>query len=228
MNFLHDIADSTWIPLPNGIVALLVLILGWCAAIFIRLVLSKVLDLARFNQICEKTGISDFLRKGQVSYSPAKLAGVIAYWIVVLVALFWSAKLLNIDMAEPLSARLVTAIPGFVSAMLILVVGVITVSFIGNFVMTIARNASFPHAQLLSQVTKFLGFILVFSLTLEQIDIGTTMIASLFQIVLGAVAFGVALAFGLGCKDMARDAMERFLHELKEKSRIGGDSDMEG
>jgi len=94
--------------------------------------------------------------------------------------------------------------------------------------MTIARNASFPHAQLLSQVTKFLGFILVFSLTLEQIDIGTTMIASLFQIVLGAVAFGVALAFGLGCKDMARDAMERFLHELKEKSRIGGDSDMEG
>lgn len=228
MKDLQLMTINMGISLPSWIMALLVSILGWCAAIMIRLVISKVLELAKFNQVCEKTGFSDFLRKGQVSYSPAKLMGAIVYWVIVLVILFWGANLLNIRMTETLSERLVTAVPGFVSAMLILVVGVIIVSFIGNFVMTIARNAAFPHARLLSQVTKGLGIVLVFSLTIEQVNIGTTMIVSLFQIVLGAIVFGAALAFGLGCKDIARDAMVRFLDELREKSRAERDSDMEG
>ncbi len=228
MQALHNWLEGTAAPLPGGVSALLVLAVGWGAAIVLRLVLAKVLDLARFNHVCEKTGVAEFLRKGQVSYSPARLAGVLVYWIVLLLTLFWSAKLLNLDMAEPLSARLMAALPGFASAILILVVGVIAVSFIANFVMTIARNASFPHARLLSQATRVLGLILVVSLTLEQANIATAMIVTLFQTVLGAVAFGAALAFGIGCKDLARDAMERFLHKLKERSRAGGDSDMEG
>lgn len=228
MKDLQLMTEGMGISLPNWVIALLVLVLGWGAAIIIRLVVSKVLELAKFNQVCGKTGFSEFLRKGQVSYSPAKLIGAIVYWIIFLVILFWSANLLNIKMTETLSERLVTAVPGFVSAVLILVVGVIIVSFVGNFVMTIARNAAFPHARLLSQATKVLGIILVFSLTLEQINIGTTLIISLFLIVLSAIVFGVALAFGLGCKDMARGAMERFLHELREKSRAERDSDLEG
>jgi len=214
--------------LPQWVVALLVLVLGWCAAIIVRLVIAKALEWAKFNQVCEKTGFSDFLRKGQVFYSPAKLIGAIAYWIIFLAILFWSANLLNIRLAESLSERLITAGPSFLAAVLILVVGVVIVSFIGNFVMTIARNAAFPHARLLSQATKVLGIILVLGLTVEQADIGTTMIASLFQMVIGAAVFGTALAFGLGCKDMARDTMERLLQRLREKSRAERDSDMEG
>jgi hypothetical protein len=224
----YFMTDGTWASMPNGLFVLLALIAGWCVAILIRWLLAKVLEWARFNQLCEKTGFADFLRKGHFAYSPAKLMGAVAYWITVLAVLFWSAKLLNLGMAEALSTRLVTAIPGFVSAMLILIIGVIAVSFLGNFVMTIARNAAFPHARLLSQATKIIGWILVFSLTLDQANIGATMITALFQIVIGAVAFGLALAFGLGCKDMARNAMERFLHELKEKSRAERDTDLEG
>ncbi len=228
MNFLRYISDGTWASLPTWVVAASVLVVGWIAAVVVRLLIAKGLELAQFNRLCEKTGFAEFLRKGQVSYSPARLAGAAAYWIVILLMLFWSAKLLNIWVAEALYERLVTTIPSFVSAILILVVGVIAVAFIGNFVMTLARNASFPHARLLSQMTKVLGFMLILSFTVEQLNIGMTTIASLFQIVVGAAAFGVALAFGLGCKDMARDAMQRFLEELKEKSRDSGGSDMEG
>lgn len=214
--------------MPNWVAALILLLGGWCAAMFARIIIYKILELARFNQMCKKAGVIEFLRKGQVSYSPARLIGVSVYWIILLVVLFWSANLLNIKMAKMLTEQFVTAVPGFVAALLILVIGVIVVSFIGNFVMTIARNAGFPHARLLSKVTKALGIIVVFSLTVEQANIGTTLIISIFLILIGAVAFGCALAFGLGCKDMAHDVMERFLHDLREKIRTGSDSDLEG
>ncbi len=228
MSDLRIMITSVWSSLPHWILALLVLVLGWCAALVMRLLIAKMFERIKFNQICEKSKFSDFLRKGQVVYSPSKLIEMIVYWIVLLLILLWSANLLNIKMAENLSDRLISVVPEFVSAVLIFVVGIIVVSFVGNFVMTIASNAAFPHARLLSQATKVLGITLVLTLTLEQADIGTHLIASLFQMLIGAVVFGTALAFGLGCKDMARDAMEGFLHKLREKSRAERGSDMEG
>lgn len=44
----------------------------------------------------------------------------------------------------------------------------------------------------------------------------------------GSAAFAAALAFGLGCKDIARDAMLRFLRNLREKGRAEKGPDLEG
>ena len=44
----------------------------------------------------------------------------------------------------------------------------------------------------------------------------------------GALVFGLALAFGLGCKDIARSSMERWLRELRERERMTKGTDLEG
>jgi hypothetical protein len=48
------------------------------------------------------------------------------------------------------------------------------------------------------------------------------------QILFAALVFGLALAFGLGCKDIARDAAMRFLQNLREKRRTDERADLEG
>jgi hypothetical protein len=50
----------------------------------------------------------------------------------------------------------------------------------------------------------------------------------MLQLLFGAVVFGLALAFGLGCKDMARDAATRIVQNLREKRRADGRADLEG
>jgi hypothetical protein len=61
-----------------------------------------------------------------------------------------------------------------------------------------------------------------------QVDLGRTLINSMVQILFAAVAFGLALAFGLGCKEIARDAATRWPQNLREKRRSDGRSDLEG
>jgi hypothetical protein len=102
------------------------------------------------------------------------------------------------------------------------------VSFIGNFVMTVARNAAYPHARLVARAVKIVGIVLVLGLALEQLDLSRSLIIALFQILFAAAAFGAGLAFGLGCKDLARDAMLRFLRNLRERERAGKGPDLEG
>ena len=77
-------------------------------------------------------------------------------------------------------------------------------------------------------MVKIAGYILVAGLALTQVDLGRTLISTMVQILFAAVAFGLALAFGLGCKDLARDAASRWLQNLREKRRSDGRSDLEG
>ncbi len=214
--------------LPSGVIALGVLVGGYLAASLLKLVLSWLLEQVRFNKACDSLGISEFLRKGQVRQQPSRLLGSLAWWTVLLITLFQIARILDIKVVSSFSDRLAAIVPGLLAGVFIGIVGLVVVSFVGNFVMTVARTAGFPYAALLARVVKISGSVLVLSLALEQLDINRSMIGALFQILFAAVVFGLALAFGLGCKDLARDASTRFLQNLREKRRTDGRPDLEG
>jgi hypothetical protein len=228
MQNAFSVAQSFVGSLPVGVIALTVLVVGWLAAYLLRFLLSKGLELVRFNRLADKIGIGEFLRKGQVRHQPSRLVGSFASWTIRLVTLFQIARILDIKIVNAFSDRLASIVPGLLAGIFIGIVGLLLVSFLGNFVMTVARTAGFPHAPLLARVVKIAGYILVLGLALEQVDLSRSMISALFQILFAAIVFGLALAFGLGCKDLARDASVRFLQNLREKRRNDGHSDLEG
>jgi hypothetical protein len=214
--------------LPPGVRALLILLGGCLAAMLLRFLLRKLLELIRFNAFCDKTGVSEFLRKGQVRHPPSRLVGSVAYWSTLLAALFQISRVMDIKVVTSFMDRLTSVVPGLLAGAFIGIIGLVIVSFIGNFVMTLARNAGFPYAALLARVVKVCGYILVTGLALAQVDQDRMLVNSMLQIMFAAVVFGLALAFGIGCKDMARDAAIHWLQNLKEKSRADSRADLEG
>jgi hypothetical protein len=228
MNELLDRLGTVWAAIPVPLSAILVLVVGWLAALAIRLIVSKFLVLVRFDKAGAKTGLSEFLRKGNVKYSPSRLAGVIAYWIALLAAFLEVARILDLDIYIAISGKLVQALPNLVAGFLIAVVGYLIVAFIANFILTIALNASVPSARLLSRFIKLLGLVVVVVMALGQIGLGRSIVEFIFQILLAAIAFGAALAFGLGCKDLARDTLLKTIRNLRERDRGSRGSDLEG
>jgi len=214
--------------LPPILRAILVLGGGWLAAFVLRWFLTWALDLVQFNRACDRLGISEFLRKGQAMHRPSRLVGLLAYWTVLLVALLQMSRILDIKVVTAFSDRLASTVPGLLAGLFIGIIGLVLVSFIGNFVMTVARNAGFTYAALLARVVKIAGYVLVVGLALEQVDVSRTIVSVLLQLLFAAVVFGLALAFGLGCKDIARDAAARFLQNLRERRRTDGRPDLEG
>jgi hypothetical protein len=228
MSVISNRFDEIWATLPAPLAALLILLFGWLAALAIRFIVAKLLLLIRFDSIGAKTGLSEFLRKGNVKYSPSRLAGVIVYWVALLAVFLEVARVLDLDIYLALSSRIVQAVPNIVSGFLIAIVGYLIVSFIANFILTIALNASFPSARFLSRFIKWLGVVIVVTMALEQLGLGRSIIEFIFQISLAAIAFGAALAFGLGCKDMARDMLQKIIRDLREHERSARGPDLEG
>jgi hypothetical protein len=228
MSDILDRIGEAWASIPSPLAAVLLLGAGWLAAFVLRFIITKFLIAIRFDKAGAKTGLSEFLRKGNVKYSPSQLAGVVLYWIALLMVFLEVARMLNRDIYLAISNRLVQALPNIVAGLLIAIVGYLIVSFIANFALTIALNASVPSARLLSRAIKWLGVIIVLTMALEQIGLGRSIVEFIFQIVLAAVAFGAALAFGLGCKDMARELLQRTIRNLREQERGSKGADLEG
>lgn len=219
---------AIWSSLPPIVAATIVLILGWLAATALRFIVSKFFVLIRFDEISAKTGISEFLRKGNARYTPSRLVGVIAYWIALLAVLLAVSSILDVGIYQAISKRLIQSLPNLIAGTLVAIVGSLIVAFLANVVETITLNASFPHARLLSKALKWLGIVIVLTVALEQAGLGKTIVEFIFQVVLGAAGLGVALAFGLGCKDIARESLQRLIRNLQEKERASRGPDLEG
>lgn len=214
--------------LPSWVRALLVLVVGGGAAFLLRFLCWKLLPVLRFDRLCGRLGISEFLRKGQVNRTPSRLVGSFAWGLVLVVTFFQVSRQLDIAVVTSFSTQLTASVPGILAALLVTVVGFVVVTFIGNFVMTVAINAAYPHARLAARAVKVVGIVIVLGIALEQANLSRSLVSAMVQILFAAAAFGAALAFGLGCKDIARDAMIRFLRNLREKGRAEKGPDLEG
>jgi len=214
--------------LPGWFVAAIIVAAGWLAAIVARTLLARMLAALRFNRLCDRAGVCDFLRKGEVPLTPSQLVGWGIHWGILIVSLMEAARLIHIAVAAELRHRLVAAIPPLLSAAFVLAAGLLVVAFLAGFVRTVFRNAGSAYATLWSRIARTVGVLLVLAVACEQADMRGSMLASAMQIVLAAIAFGAALAFGLGCKDMARNAMEKLIAELRDRHKDGAKSDMEG
>jgi hypothetical protein len=214
--------------LPGWLIAAILIAVGWLAAGAARLVVTRLLAFLHFNQLCMRTGVADVLRKGEVVLTPAELVGRGLYWVVLIGVFLETARLLDLGVTAELRQRALAALPALLGAIIVLAVGLLAVAFLAGLMRTLIRNAGSAYANLWSRIIRWAGTIVVLAIAVEQAEIRGSAFVGVLYIVIAAFAFGTALAFGLGCKDMARNAMEKWIAALKERHRDSSKPDMEG
>jgi len=225
--FFQSIAEG-FDALPPVAGALLSLGVGWAFARLVKFLLPKLLVMLRFDRFSVKVGIAGFLKKGKVRYAPSALAGTLAFWFLMVLVLSRTIARLDAGAASSLSLWVNQALPIVLTSVIIVAIGVVLVVFLSNVAVTIAVNSAIQGAELIGKGIKLAGFGIVASLAVEQLGIGTTIVGTIFIILFAAIALGLALAFGLGCKDMAAKFAERAMREMRERERLRHGADMEG
>ena len=81
-----------------------------------------------------------------------------------------------------------------------------------------AVNAGYRSPRLWSGLVRFAIWILTLSMALEQVGLARQTVVAAFSIVFGAVMLALAVAFGLGGRDLARQTLERYVGD-KENER---------
>lgn len=201
----------------NLLLVVLVLLIGWIISKFIKTVVTKLLTVLKTNELSARIELNSILAKGGITASFSELIGTVCYWLGLLVTVVVAVNAGGLTIAADLLSRIVLYIPNVIAAIFILLLGMFFVKMLTNIIKTAVGNSGVGQANMLTKVVEIAVMIFAIVMALEQLNIRAGMIMFVVNIILASFGLGIAIAFGLGCKDIAAKATSDFLASLKTK-----------
>lgn len=194
--------------IPALIGALLILLIGWIVARIVKAIILRVLQAIRFDQVMAATGIDGLLRRGGIHMDIAGIFASLIYWFVFLVFVLAAANALGVAAVTAIVTSIVLFLPNLLVALIILIIGALVARFAGNLVTSSVESAGVKGAGLIGAVVRYAILAFVGILVLNQIGVGTAIVTTLFGAVIGGLTLALAIAFGLGGRDTAKDIVD--------------------
>jgi mechanosensitive ion channel-like protein len=204
----NRIADQSAHVVPILIMVLVTLIIGGFLAFVARWLTFRLLQLARFDRLVQRTGFSSMIERTGVFRSPSDLGARFVQGLVWLFTILFALNAADTPASAGLVMRFVDYIPNIIAAGLVLLLGVVVSRVISRSALLAAVNAQWPGARLIAGAVRVLVMTLAVVIALEQLHIGSLPLLVAFAIVFAGIVFALAIAFGLGARDMARQWIE--------------------
>src|SRR6202158_558856 len=205
---LHDLARSFAHYLPRLIVLLILAFLGWVIAYVVKVILRSILQLIKFDKLSENTGASQLLSKAALP-TATEVVSRFVFWVAWLGFVLMGVSVLGILGLQEEIARFFLFLPHLFVAMFILFVGLLAASFFSRAALLAAVNANMPSARIISHAVRSIIIVFVFSIVFEELGLAEQTMLVAFGIAFGALMLGLAIAFGIGGRELA----QRFLEE---------------
>jgi len=202
--------------IPNLIGALLVAVIGYIIAKVIGKSVSIVLSKLGVDSIGDKLNDTDIFSSTNLELKPSKILGTIVYVILLLVFMMMATDILQMETVSNMVADIINYIPNLISALILLVLGILLADFIKGIVQTACDSLGIPSGKIISTFIFYLVFLTMTISALSQAKIDTSLITSNMTVILG----GVVGAFALGYGFAARDTMANFLASFYSKKKI--------
>jgi len=190
--------------LPKLIAFLVILLIGYIVARVIRGILTKVLQRVGLDRALHKGQAGQYVEK--VVSSPSALIGRVAFWLVFLGALSIAVSALGIPALTAFLAAIYAYVPNVIAALLIFLVAGAIAAAIGGLVAKTMGDT--PTGKIVGTVVPVLVMGVAVFMILTQLKIAPEIVQILFTALVGAVALGMALAFGLGGRNVAERLLE--------------------
>jgi hypothetical protein len=202
--------------LPNLVSAVLILLIGFFAGWLVKAILRRLFLIVNLDRFSERSGIRAILSKGGLNEPLSLLLARLAGGFIVF--FFFLAALNNLEFGiiQDLIDRLLHYLPSVFIALLILIIGYMLGNFLGRAALIASVNAGIRISAPIGKGVKYLVFFITMSMALEQLGIGRDTVLVSFGIIFSGLVLALAISFGLGGKDVARDYLEKRLKEKDE------------
>jgi hypothetical protein len=162
-----------------------------------------------FNRVLSLIGLGGEPKPGQ--RKPAEVVGYLIVIGLMLFATIEAANLLGFTILAELVARFLDFAGQIIIGIIILGIGL----YLANVARNVILSTAGAQASLLSQAARLAIIVLTVAMGLRQMGIADDIVSLAFGLLLGAIAVAVALAFGLGSRELAGREIESLLKQVR-------------
>lgn len=203
------------VPLLFG--ALVLLLAGYLVAKLLEKGTEKLLVRLGVNHWLERGGVLDAVERSGWRARPSRVFANLVFWFVMFAVLLVASNALGLESLADLFQQLVNYVPSVVAAIVIVLVGIVLGQFVDGLIM--ASAGGLHGGPTLARVGRGGVVVLAIFMALQELGIAPDIVTTAFAILFGAVALGMALAFGLGNRELAGEITREWYERLSAQRR---------
>jgi hypothetical protein len=205
--------------LPNLVGFLIILAIGYVIARVVKTIVTKALEKIGTDRAMHTGTTGEYVDRVAPGFRPSSAVGTIAFWFLFLGALAIAVAQLGIAALDNFVGAVVAYLPNVVAAILIFVAAVALAGAVGTL---IARTmGDTPTGKIVGAVAPVLIMAIGVFMVLDQLNIASQIVTITYAALLGGLALAMALAFGLGGRDVAGSMLSEAYERERESRRTG-------
>ncbi len=206
-DFLTHIVNG----LPRFLEALVIILIGYLVAKAVAAAVHNLLGRAQLNQRLHAGAGGNFIQRALPN--PMGLIASIIYWVIFLFGVSIAISILGV----PAFTDFLKAIYGYLPNVLAAFVIFLVAGAISGGIATLVANAmgDTPTGKIIATAAPTIIMSIASFMILNQLKIAPAIVTITYAAILGSIALGMALAFGLGGRDVAA----RMLGDLYDKGQ---------
>ncbi len=208
--------------IPGLLAALVLVFAGYLVAKLLEQLTRRLLRRLRLNRLLERGGVMGAVERSGSHLDPTRVAANVVFWCVMFAVLVVAANAVGLESLASVFSELVSYIPSVIAAIVIILVGIVLGAFVGGLIM--ASAGSLPGGPTLARIGRGGVILLAIFMALQELGVATSIVTTAFAILCGAVALAIALAFGLGNRDLAGEITREWYQRYRaERAAIARD-----
>ncbi len=203
---------------PKLILAIIFFVIGWALGSLIAKAFEHVFNALKVDSLFHSIGVGNFFRRAGMNFNSGYFIGQVVRWFVIVIFLLPSLNLIGLDyIASFLKDDVLGFLPRVVVAAFVLIIATIVADFLSKTVMAGARAMNLKSSNMLGSLVKYTIWVFAFIIALGQLGVAEGYMNTLFAGIIGMLALGGALAFGLGAKDAAGRLIAKLGEEMSHR-----------
>jgi hypothetical protein len=192
--------------LPRLVGFLIILLIGWLIARAIKALLVKALQGVGVDRALETGATGPYVARVMPDARPSEVIGTVVFWFLFLGVLAIAVSQLGINALDNFVQSIAAYLPNVVVAILIFVLAGALAAAASGFVSRAFGDTA--TGKILGSAAPVLIMGIATFMILDQLNIAPAIVEITYVALLGSVALGMAIAFGLGGRDVAARMLE--------------------
>lgn len=199
----RDLVATVAALVPDLVGALLLLLFGWLLAFLLR---NLILRLGTgLDRLSEGLRMRSGIEAGRLRWPVSRVVAVTVYWLVIVFFLAVAADVLGLAAIAEVVSRILGFVPTVLLTAAALLLIVVLSGSVSNLVQRKASAAHIANPAALAALARALVIAMACIIALGQVGVDTTLLVSVFSLVVASFLVGAALAFGLGASGAVRN-----------------------
>lgn len=212
---MDELWDAVGGYLPELLGALVLIVVGVLVAKLVQAVVEKVLSVVGVDRITKNSQVARSLKTAEVNVDVVSVAGRIAFWVVLLIFALTIADVLGLSAMSNVIRDLVAYLPNVLAAVVVLIVTIAGARLVRDVMAASLARMRVDFAPQVSAVAFYVLAVFGFVMAIDQLGFDTTVLTANITVIVAGVVLALALAFGLGGRDVAGRIVEGVYTNLR-------------